>query len=280
MQEIYEKIVELIHGKKEFVLAAVVSAENSTAGKTGFKMVILPDGKFFGTVGGGIVEKDVMDTAMNLFRTRKPFLKTYTLQEGDETSLGMVCGGTLSVYMEYVGPKQQFVIFGAGHIGKKLYDITILDNSFDVIVSDKRADFVNEEIFPKASIFVNSNFYETVRNMPLNDGAVVVIVTSGGEDDPYILKALYEKNIEYQYIGMIGSLNRKSKCFEKAKELGINSDFLDSIYAPTGIAIEGDTPFEIAIAILAEIIAVRRGAVDKVKTEKKKHDEGTELFKS
>jgi len=272
--------VELIHDKKEFVLAAVVSAENSTAGKTGFKMVILPDGKFFGTVGGGVVEKDVIDTAMNLFRTRKPFFKTYTLQEGDETSLGMVCGGTLSVYMEYVGPKQQFVIFGAGHIGKKLYDITMLDDSFDVIVSDKRADFANEEMFPKASIFVNSNFYETVRNMSLNDGAVVVIVTSGGEDDPYILKALYEKNRRYQYIGMIGSLNRRSKCFEKAKELGINSDFLDSIYAPTGIAIEGDTPFEIAIAILAEIIAVRRGAVDKIKTEKKIHDEGTELFKS
>ena len=273
MQKIYEKIVELIHNKKEFVLAAVVDAESSTSGKSGFKMIILPDRTTFGTVGGGTLEKDVIDNAMNLFKTRKPLFKTYVLKEGDKSSLGMVCGGTISIYMEYVGTTQQFVIFGAGHIGKTLYDILLIDNTYDIIVVDTRKEFANKDRFPKASIYVEDNLYDATKALPLRNGAIVVIVTTGGKDDPYILKALSEKKITYQYIGMIGSTNRRNKCFDKARELNVSDEFLNSIYAPIGIAIGGDTPFEISIAILAEIIAVQKDMIDKIKTEKEAHSE-------
>ncbi len=273
MQRIYEKIVELIHNKKEFVLAAVIDAESSTSGKSGFKMIILKDRTTFGTVGGGALEKDVIDNAMDLFKTRKPIFKTYVLREGDKSSLGMVCGGTISVYMEYVGPAEQFVIFGAGHIGKMLYDMLLLNNTYDIIVADTRKELANGERFPKASISLADDFYDVTKALPLRDRAIVVIVTTGGKDDPYILKALSEKNIKYGYIGMIGSMNRKDKCFEKARALGINDEFLNSIHAPIGIAIGGDTPFEISIAILAEIIAAQKGTIDKIKTEKEMHNE-------
>jgi len=272
MHKVYEKIAELVNSKKEFVVATVVNAESSTSGKIGFKMIILPDGNTIGTVGGGTLEKDVIEEAKKMFVTHKNIFKTYVLKEGNESSLGMVCGGTVQVYMEYVGQKPQLVIFGAGHIGKMLHDIFSLDDTFELLVCDNRAEFANKANFPNASVF-SGEFSECVSKIPLRKGAYIVMVTAGGKDDPYILKALYEKKVEYSYIGMIGSTNRRNKSFEKAKELGVSDLFLKNIFAPIGLAINGETPFEVAIAIIGEIIAYRKNALKNVKTEKEVHDE-------
>lgn len=273
MQKVYEKIAELINNKKEFVLATVVNAESSTSGKIGFKMIVLPDGETIGTVGGGTLEQDVINEAKKMFINHKNVFKTYVLKEGDKSSLGMVCGGTVQVYMEYVGQKPQLIIFGAGHIGKKLHDILSLDDTFELLVCDNREEFANPDNFPNASVF-SGEFSECVSRMPIRKGAYIVMVTAGGKDDPYILKSLYEKELEYSYIGMIGSTNRRNKAFAKARELGVSELFLKSIFAPIGLAINGETPFEIAIAIIGEIIAYRKNALKNVKTEKEVHDEG------
>ncbi len=272
MQKVYEKIAELINNKKEFVVATVVNAESSTSGKIGFKMIILPDGETIGTVGGGTLEQDVINEAKKMFTTHKNTFKTYILKEGDKSSLGMVCGGMVQVYMEYAGQKPQLVIFGAGHIGKKLHDILSLDDTFELLVCDDRKEFANRENFPNASVF-SEEFSECVSKMPLRKGAYIVMVTAGGKKDPFILKALYDKKLEYSYIGMIGSTNRRNKSFAKARELGVSESFLKNIFAPIGLAINGETPFEVAIAIIGEIIAYRKGALKNVKTEKEVHDE-------
>ncbi len=272
MQKVYEKIAELIDNKKEFVVATVVNAESSTSGKIGFKMIILPDGETIGTVGGGTLEQDVINEAKKMFTTHKNTFKTYILKEGDKSSLGMVCGGMVQVYMEYVGQKPQLVIFGAGHIGKKLHDILSLDDTFELLVCDDRKEFANRENFPNASVF-SEEFSECVSKVPLRKGAYIVMVTAGGKKDPFILKALYDKKLEYSYIGMIGSTNRRNKSFAKARELGVSESFLKNIFAPIGLAINGETPFEVAIAIIGEIIAYRKGALKNVKTEKEVHDE-------
>ncbi len=270
MPQIYKKIAELVNENKEFVLATVVNAESSTSGKIGFKMIILPDGKTFGTVGGGMLEKDVVDIAKDIFKTRKSVFKTYVLKEGDVSSLGMVCGGKVQVYMEYVGRKPQLVIFGAGHIGKMLHRILSLDDTFDILVCDNRPEFANEENFPGA--LVSSGDYKScIKSLPLRNGAFVVMVTAGGKDDPVILKSLYEKKLDYAYIGMIGSTNRRNKCFSEAKKLGVPEDFLNMIFAPIGLAINAETPFEVAISIIGEIIAYKKGALNNVKTEKEVH---------
>ena len=271
MQQIYKKIAKLIEEEREFVIATVVNAESSTSGKIGFKMVILPDGSSFGTVGGGMLEKDVVESAKELFRTHKNLFKRYILKDGDSSSLGMVCGGTVEIYMEYVGRKPQFIIFGAGHIGQKLHDILSLDDTFELIVSDNREEFANRENFRNALVF-HQNFSESIREMPIRNGAYIVIVTAGGKEDPDILKGLYEKGIEYAYIGMIGSLNRKKKCFDKARELGVPDKFLNMIFAPIGLAINSETPFEVAISIIGEAIAVMKGVIKKVRTEKEVHE--------
>lgn len=273
MQKVYEKIAELINNKKEFVLATVVNAESSTSGKIGFKMIILPDGETIGTVGGGTLEQDVINEAKKMFTTHRSVFKTYVLKEGEKSSLGMVCGGMVQVYMEYVGQKPQLIIFGAGHIGKKLHDILSLDDTFELLVCDNREEFANPDNFPNASVF-SGEFSECVSRMPIRKGAYIVMVTAGGKDDPYILKLLYEKEVEYSYIGMIGSTNRRNKAFAKARELGVSESFLKSIFAPIGLAINGETPFEIAIAIIGEIIAYRKNALKNVKTEKEVHNEG------
>ncbi len=272
MQKVYEKIAELINKKQEFVVATVVNAESSTSGKIGFKMIVLPDGSIIGTVGGGTLEQDVINEAKKMFTTHKNTFKTYILKEGDKSSLGMVCGGMVQVYMEYVGQKPQLVIFGAGHIGKKLHDILSLDDTFELLVCDDRKEFANQENFPNAYVF-SEEFSECVSKMPLRKGAYIVMVTAGGKKDPFILKALYDKKLEYSYIGMIGSTNRRNKSFAKAKELGVSESFLKNIFAPIGLAINGETPFEVAIAIIGEIIAYRKDALKNVKTEKEVHDE-------
>ncbi|AHF97231.1 xanthine dehydrogenase [Desulfurella acetivorans A63] len=254
MQQIYKRIAEFIENGKEFVIATVVNAESSTSGKIGFKMIIDKNGTIYGTIGGGLVEKDVIDEAKNIFKTHKSLLKTYVLKEDSESSLGMVCGGSIQIFIEYIGEKPNYVIFGAGHIAKKLYEIICLDDTFNIIVCDERPELANTENFPKAAVF-NKKFKESISEMPLKEGDYIVLVTAGGKDDPYILKSLFNKGIKFGYIGMIGSLKRKEKCFTKAKELGLDNGFLDKIFAPIGLDIEAETPFEIAISIIAETIA-------------------------
>ena len=185
----------------------------------------------------------------------------------------MVCGGKIQIYMEYIGNKPQLIIFGAGHIGKKLHDILSLDDAFDLIVCDNRKDFANTERFPNAAVYNAENFEVSIKKMNIKDGAFVIIVTAGGKDDPVILKGLYDKHVRYNYIGMIGSLNRKNKCFAESRKLGVEDTFLNKIFAPIGLAINSETPFEIAIAIIGEIIAVRKGALKNIMTEKEAHNE-------
>lgn len=271
MYEIYEKISSLVKEGKEFVLAIVINAEEATAGKPGFKMLILPDGTTFGTVGGGTMEKDVIDSAMSLFNTKGTILKKYVMREGEETSLGMICGGSAEVYIEYVGIKPHLVIFGAGHIGKALYDIVSSSDVYDILIVDDREEFVNNETFPLAQVFVKNGIYRDVQGLPLRNGASIVIVTPHGTDDASILKGLYEKNLKYKYIGMIGSTSRRDHCFESARNQGVSEEFLENIYAPVGLAIGAETPFEIAVSIIGEIVALNKGALQKVKTEKELH---------
>ncbi len=271
MQQIYKKIAELIDSGKEFVLATVVNAESSTSGKIGFKMIILPDLSIFGTVGGGMLEKDVIDSAKDIFRTKKNMFKRYVLREGYDSSLGMVCGGTVEVYMEYIGRKPQFIIFGAGHIGKKLHDILSLDDTFEIIVSDNRKELTDKNKFKNAKVF-DEAFDIAIKKMEIREGAYVVIVTAGGKYDPVILNELYKKHVKFAYIGMIGSLNRRNKCFAEAEKLGVSHDFLNDIFAPIGLAINSETPFEVAISVIGEVIAVMKGAIGYIKTEKEVHE--------
>jgi Xanthine and CO dehydrogenases maturation factor, XdhC/CoxF family len=272
MINVYEKMAELVKSGTEFVFVVVVNAESSTAGKKGFKMVVLKDGTFYGTVGGGTLEKDALEIAKELFKTKGTYYKKYVLKEGDPLSLGMVCGGEVELYFEYVGTKKQMVIFGAGHLGKAIYEVAKVSNEYEFLVVDERPEFANAENFPNATVFSGEGVYRKVAELPIREGAEVVILTPGGENDPYILKGLYDKNVSYTYIGMIGSLNRRNKCFEKALELGVSKEFLDKIFAPVGLAIGSETPFEIAIAILGEIIALKKGYIDKVLTERSAHE--------
>jgi len=272
MINVYEKMAELVKNGTDFVFVVVVNAESSTAGKKGFKMIVLKDGTFFGTVGGGVLEKDALEIAKELFKTKGTYYKKYVLKEGDPLSLGMVCGGEVELYFEYVGTKRQMVIFGAGHLGKAIYEVAKVSNEYDFLVVDERSEFANEKNYPNATIFAKEGIYKEVHELPIRDGAEIIIVTPGGENDPYILKGLYDKQIPYTYIGMIGSLNRRNMCFAKAIELGVPKEFLDSIFAPVGLAIGSETPFEIAIAILGEIIALKKGVIKNVLTERSAHE--------
>jgi xanthine dehydrogenase accessory factor len=271
MREIFDRMSQLINQGKEMVLAIVVNAESSTAGKTGFKMLVLPDGKIYGTIGGGALEKDVIENSLELFKTRGVKYKRYVLKEGEESSLGMICGGETEIYMEYIGAKNQLVVFGAGHIGKMIYKLANDSQSYDVVVVDERDDFASRENFPDATIFCGAGIYDKVNTIPLRDDASVIIVTPGGEYDASILKGLYDSNIKFSYIGMIGSIGRRDKCFARARDVGVSEEFLDRVFTPVGLAIGGETPFEISIAIFGEIIALHKKALENVKTEKAFH---------
>ncbi len=272
MREVYEAIAQLIKEKQEFVLVMVVNAESSTAGKKGFKMIVFPDGKIVGTVGGGTLEYDAIEVAKELFKTKGSIFKKYNLKEGDESSLGMVCGGEAEIYIEYVGFRKQFIIFGGGHLGKMLYEMAGLSKEYDFVIIDERPEFASKEIFKDAEIFSGEGIFRKVAEIPIKEGSVIVIVTPGGAEDPFILKGLYERKVNFEYFGMIGSVNRRNKCFEKAKEMGVPEEFMNRIFSPVGIAINADTPFEISVSILAELIAQRKEALQNVKTERSVHE--------
>ncbi len=272
MRQVYEEMARLIKEGQEFVLTVVVNAEESTAGKQGFKMIVLPDGKTVGTIGGGGLELKAIEWAKELFKTKGSIYKKFVLKEGEPSSFGMTCGGEMEIYMEYVGFRKHFVIFGAGHLGKMIYEIARLSNEYDFVVVDEREEFANKQVFPEAEIWSGLGVYEKTSEIPLRDGAVVIIVTPHGAADHLILKGLQDKGISYEYIGMIGSINRKSNTFKNAVNIGVRDDFLKKIFSPVGIAIGSETPFEICIAILAELIALRKNALRNVKSERNSHE--------
>ena len=262
--DIYEIVAEAKKQGRSLILATVVQIKGSVPRETGAKLIIWPDGKTDGTIGGGAVENAVIEEAKEMFKTNRSKLLDYDLSE-----LNMQCGGRMSIYIEPVIPNPPLFIFGAGHIGVALAHLAHGLN-FSVSVIDNRPDFANRQRFPHAQNIIAENYSKAFEELKFNDNTYVVILTHKHLFDQEVVEHCVQKS--FKYLGMIGSRTKVKKSLDQLADDGIPEKQLKRIHSPIGLNIAAQTPEEIAVAIAAELIGVRNGADLNELTMKLHHD--------
>ena len=250
MENFYEKLMQAEQSDALSALCIVTKIQGSAPGKPGMKMIVYEDGKIEGTVGGGAIEKDVIEKALEIMNAHSPEYFTFNLKN----DLNMECGGGAEVYIEPVNQKKKLYIFGAGHIGKALSGFA-LNLGFDVCVIDERPGIF--EAYTDDNIKqINKDYNEAANALKFDQRSFIVIVTHSHLHDASILKLLCNK--PYAYIGMIGSKTKVEKIKnELVTEKYLTQDALVNIDSPIGLKFKAITPNEIAISILAKLIDVR-----------------------
>lgn len=331
MLRFYKKLREKLKEGKAFVLMILVKRRGSAPRDIGAKMVLFEDGDTLGSVGGGRVEALALEEAKGVLGTGEGRLLRYTLTAKEVSEEGMLCGGEVTVLLDYwtkdkeevldklimalesgetpwlllgippsskgcllltkggavgelkgiraevldlsyikrptlleiegvelyVEPVLQgptLYLFGAGHVSKELAPLA-KKVGFRVVVVDDRAEFANKERFPTVDEVIVQDFEEASRNLPLGPESYVVIVTRGHEHDYTVLRNVL--GFGTKYIGMIGSKRKRDIIFEKLKGEGVPPELLSRVRSPIGLDIGAESPEEIAISIVAELIAFK-----------------------
>jgi len=255
--DIYEQIVELRHQGRRGAVATIVNVRGSIPSFRTAKMLVRDDGSIVGTIGGGCVEAEVWQAAREVMEAEKPRTLTFDLNQDPKYDTGLVCGGTLEIFVEPVLPPALLYVFGAGHVANSLCEAAA-NAGFDVIVTDDRSSYATKERFPAAREVHALDFEEATKKLDPNESAFIVIVTRGHRDDMRILR--WAVQTRARYVGMIGSKRKVIEIFKTLKNEGVPEQLFDRVHAPVGLDIGAITPEEIAVAIMAELIAVRRHA--------------------
>ena len=220
-------------------------------------MLVFADGRTVGTIGGGCYENDAFWKARGALESGRPVLLHYELNDDFAQENGLICGGQMDVHVDPLVPSPHLYILGAGHVGWHLARAAA-DADFHVHVVDDREKFANADRFPQACEIVVEPIAEWFERTDLTPGSYVVIVTRGHQGDLDALRALAPKDL--RYLGLIGSRAKITRIQDALLTEGIPAEQLRRVHAPIGLDIGAVTPAEIAISILAQLIAVRRGA--------------------
>ena len=254
--DIFEEVVKMrLHGIRG-ALATIVHTNGSIPSFESSKMLVREDGSIAGTIGGGCVEAEVWAAAREVMDLEKPRKMTFNLNNEASYDSGLICGGTLEIFIEPVLPQPRLYIFGGGHVSTAVAKVAHTAG-FWIAVADDRASFANAERFPMASEIYQS-FDDAFSKLSPNRSSYIVIVTRGHKDDLRVLEWAVTTNA--RYIGMIGSKRKVISCYNVLEKQGIPAETLARVFAPVGLEIGALTPEEIAVSITAELIAVRRNA--------------------
>lgn len=253
--EIYEEIVKLQREGRRGAVATIVNVRGSIPSFKSAKMLVRDDGTIAGTIGGGCVEGEVWQAAREVMTTEKPRTLTFDLNQDPKYDTGLVCGGTLEIFIEPVLPTPLLYIFGAGHVGHELSKAATRAG-FDVIVTDDRDAYANKERFPEAAQIIAEDYEKALARITPNEAAYIVIVTRGHHDDMRVLRWAVQTNAKY--IGMVGSKRKAITVFRELVKEGLKPELFERVHSPVGLDIGAITPEEIAISITAELIALRR----------------------
>ncbi|HLJ86276.1 MAG TPA: XdhC/CoxI family protein [Candidatus Angelobacter sp.] len=255
--DIYEEILRLRREGRKAALATIINVRGSIPSFETAKMLIREDGSIVGTVGGGCVEAEVWDAAREVMRTEKSQTLNFNLNNNPKYDAGLVCGGTLEVFVEPLLPVSTLYIFGAGHVSWSLYKVARIAG-FEVVVIDDRETYANRERFPEARDIYADEYEQVMAQLSPNESSYMVIVTRGHRDDMRVLRWAVETPA--RYIGMIGSQRKVITTYRELEQEGTSPEKLARVYAPVGIDIGSITPEEIAVSIVAEMISIRRQA--------------------
>lgn len=241
MSEIIRALEAAIAAQKPALLATVVDVRGASPVKAGAQLVLLADGTQVGTVGGGNLEAAILVDVRETLRCGEPQLSCYSLTTEGPEAVNALCGGEIRVFLQPYHPPPQLVIVGGGHIGRPL-QVMGAEVGFDVITVD---------VAPDRAVV------EKLETVPLREDAYVVLITTDYVADEAALREALVSPA--RYIGMIGSRAKCQTIRNNLRADGYSEEELARVYAPIGLDLGGPTPAEIALAILAEIVAVRRG---------------------
>ncbi len=235
-------------------LCVVVQTRGSTPRRAGSKMLVFADGRLVGTVGGGETEHRVVQEALAALKDGRPRLLEYRLVDPQRGDPG-VCGGEMHIYVEPIQPPPTLVVIGAGHVGRALAELAHW-LGFRVVVADDRAEVCRAEDFPQAAACLHVPLAELPQHLPLTPQTYLALVTRGSPVDVAALPALLRSPAAY--IGVIGSRRRWQTTVQALRERGVPEEAIARVHAPIGLDIAAETPQEIALSIMAEVVAVMR----------------------
>jgi xanthine dehydrogenase accessory factor len=253
--DIYEEIVKLQRAGHRGAVATIVNVRGSIPSFKTAKMLVRDDGSICGTIGGGCVEAEVWQAAREVMADETSRTLRFDLNQDPKYDTGLVCGGTLEIFIEPILPPAVLYIFGAGHVAYGLYKVA-RNAGFEVVVADDREAYANRERFPEARQVIADDFDEALAGVTPNESSYMVIVTRGHRDDMRVLR--WAVQTEARYIGMVGSKRKAITIFRELTREGLKPELFDRVHSPVGLDIGAITPEEIAVAIVAEIIAIRR----------------------
>jgi xanthine dehydrogenase accessory factor len=259
MDTIYQSLAEIEKSGESAVLCTVTKSEGSTPRHQGSKMLVYPDGRFIGTVGGGELENRVKTEALASLEDGQSRLLHYNMSNPSQGDPG-VCGGQVEVFVEPLLPPTSLVIIGAGHVGKAVAHLAKW-LGFHVVVSDDRPEFCNRTAIPDADEFHVCPMKELPQHLKIGGSTYLILTTRGSSVDTDGLPALLETKAGY--IGIIGSKRRWSTTVKELTSRGLASEKITRVHSPIGIELQAETPNEIAVSILAEILMVKGNATGK-----------------
>src|ERR1700704_386394 len=255
-QEVFAAVADALERGEPAALVTIVSTMGSTPQRVGAKMLVFADGRIVGTIGGGCYENDAFWKAREAISNRTPKMVHYELSDDFAQETGLICGGQMDVYIEPIEPSPELYVIGAGHVGFHLARVA-QEVGFRVHVVDDREKFANAERFPTATEILVEDIPAGIARTSLPPYAYVVIVTRGHTNDLEALRGLAPR--ELRYLGLIGSRAKVARIYDALTTDRMPAEYLERVHAPIGLDIGAVTPQEIAVSILAELIAVKHG---------------------
>ncbi len=251
---IYEELIRLSRGGIPAALATVVESAGSSPRKAGAKMLVRSDGTLLGSVGGGRVEMETVEAALETLKSGAPRTLAFNLTE----EYGHVCGGRLLVYIEPTCIQPRLVVIGAGHVGQALATVAVFAG-FRVAVADDRPEFTTPDRFPDAVTLFTGSAADAMPHFGIDAASFVVITTTGFEKDFDAVRSAL--TTPARYIGVIGSRRKREVLVRTLGDEGYGEDAIARLTLPVGLPLGGDTPQEIAVSIVAQLIQLRRSDV-------------------
>lgn len=248
---VMKKALKDIENGKELAIATITKSEGSTPRGRGTVMAVLKDGSIHGTIGGGALEKHVIELCLEAISEGQSKAVSLPL---NTKGIEMICGGEVEVFIDVYKINPKLLIIGGGHVGYAIYQIaSLLD--FDIVVFEDRKEFLTPERFPLAKELVLGDVKERLKEYKIDNNTYIVVASRGHKYDEESLEAVVES--EARYIGAMGSKKKIITLMKSLREKGISEENLNKIYAPIGLDISSGSPEEIGMSIMSEILLVK-----------------------
>ncbi len=247
--EIFKEIVRLKEEKRVFCLATIVKASGSTPRKEGTRMIVFGDGTSIGTIGGGLLEREVIKDSKKVLKERAPLLKEYRLNQKGGL---MACGGRVKIFLEPFYPLPRVFIFGAGHVGRAVLELCSFCSLEGIVVDFHNKDLMSEDTDKKGRFIQILNLDDLGSKVHMDSSDFVIVATGSHEEDLKCVRYALKK--EFEYIGLLGSSKKFSQVSKRLLDEGFTRGQIEKIRCPVGLSIGANGPNEIAISIFAQII--------------------------